>query len=205
MFKWRRQIAALALSLAFIFPGVIWLAGALQPDYSHFSHAVSELGAPDAVLPGLMNIAGFVVAGVLMIVFTAAVWPVLAGEVLAVLTAVLLILTGISLISAGLFHCDPGCPIAGASTTGMTHHLFGAAALLLAALTPWATAVYWCQLEGYGRFVLFSLVIGAVLLGLFALTPLAILAGLAGLQQRLFLFIYLAWLLTFGRALLRQL
>jgi hypothetical protein len=61
----------LTLGLAFIFPGVIGLAGALQPDYSHVSDAVSALGAPDAVMPGLMNIAGFGLAGVLMLLFAA--------------------------------------------------------------------------------------------------------------------------------------
>jgi hypothetical protein len=157
------------------------------------------LGAPDAVLPGLMNVGGFGLAGVLMMVFVAAVWPVWRGDVLGVITAVLLTLTGISLIGAGLFHCDPGCPIAGASPTGMTHHLCGAAALLFAALTPWLTAVHRSGLAGYGRFVQISLLVGAVLLGLFVLTPAAIRIGLAGLQQRLFLAIYLAWLLGYGR------
>lgn len=190
-------MAALALALAFIFPGVIGLAGALQPDYSHLSHAVSELGAPDAVMPGLMNVAGFGLAGVLMMVFVAAAWPAWRGDVLGVATAVLLILTGISLIGAGLFHCDPGCPIAGASPMGMAHHLCGAAALLFAALTPWMAAVH--RNRSGGRFVQLSLLVGAVLLGLFILAPIAIWIGLAGLQQRLFLFIYLAWLLGYGR------
>lgn len=200
MFKWRKQVAGLTLMLAFIFPGVIGLAGALQPDYSHLSHAVSELGAPDAVMPGLMNVAGFGLAGALMMVFVAAVWPAWRGDVLDVITAVLLTLTGISLVGAGLFHCDPGCPIAGASPMGMAHHLCGAAALLFAALTPWMASVHRGGLEGYGRFVWLSLVVGAALLGLFALAPIAIWVGLAGLQQRLFLATYLAWLLGYGRS-----
>ncbi len=203
MVRWRKRVAALALTLAFIFPGVILVAGALQPDYS-LLNAVSGLGAPDAVMPGLMNIAGFGLAGFLMIVFVAVVWPVFRGNVLGVATAVLLILTGISLVGAGLFHCDPGCPIAGASPTGMIHHLFGTALLLFAALTPWLTAVYRNQGERYGRFVWFSLVTGAMLLGLFILLPAALWVGWSGLQERLFLLIYLVWLVAFGRSTLCQ-
>ncbi len=204
MVRWRKRVAALALTLAFIFPGVILVAGALQPDYS-LLNAVSGLGTPDAVMPGLMNIAGFGLAGFLMIVFVAVVWPVFRENILGVATAVLLILTGISLIGAGLFHCDPGGPIAGASPTGMTHHLFGTALLLFAALTPWITAVCRSQRERYGRFVWFSLVTGATLLGLFILTPVAIWFGWAGLQQRIFLLIYLTWLIVFGRFVLQNL
>jgi len=192
------------LALAFIFPAVILVAGALQPDYS-LLNAVSALGAPDAVMPGLVNFGGFGLAGVLMLVFIVAVWPVFRGDVLGVATAVLLILTGISLIGAGLFHCDPGCPIASASPMGMTHNLFGVALLLFAALTPWVTAVYRGQLGGYGRFVWFSLVAGAALLGLFILLPAALWVGWSGLQERLFLLVYLIWLAVFGHSTVRQL
>ena len=204
MVEWRKRVAVLALALAFIFPGVILVAGALQSNYSLFN-AVSGLGAPDAVMPGLLNIAGFGLAGFLMILFVTAVWPVLRADVLGVATAVLLILTGISLIGAGLFHCDPGCPIAGASPRGMAHHLFAVVLLLFAALTPWLTAVYQSQMGGHGRFVSLSLIVGAVLLGLFALTPLVLWLGWAGVQQRLFLVIYLGWLVGYGRITLQQL
>ncbi|MCB9421119.1 MAG: DUF998 domain-containing protein [Ardenticatenaceae bacterium] len=204
MGKWRKQIAALALGLAFVFPVVILVAGALQPNYSPVFDAVSALGTPDAVLPGLINYAGFGLAGVLMLVFVTAVYPVFRGDVLGVATAVLLTLTGISLIGVGLFHCDPGCPIAGASPMGMTHNLFGVALLLFAALTPWITAVYQKQVVG-GRFVWLSLVIGAALLGLLVLLPAALWVGWAGLQERLFLLVYLVWLVMFGRSIARQL
>ena len=86
--------------------------------------------------------------------FVASVWPVWRGDVLGIATAVLLILTGISLIGVGL-------PIAGVSPMGMAHHLFAGAPLLLAALTPWLTAVYQSQMAGYGRFVSISLIVGA--------------------------------------------
>lgn len=204
MVKWRKRAAALVLALSIFFPGVIWVAGELQPDYS-LLNAVSGLGAPDAIMPGLMNVAGFGLAGVLMMVFVAAVWPVFRGDVLGMATAVLLILTGLSLIGAGGFHCDAGCPIAGASPMGMTHHVFAVLLLLFAALTPWVTAVYQKQLGGYGRFVYFSLITGAELLFLFILTPVALWFGWAGLQQRIFLLIYLVWLVVLGRSVWQQL
>ena len=138
--SWRRRVAGLVLVLAFVFPGVIGLAGAAEPDYS-FLNAVSGLGAPDAAMPGLVN-AGFGLAGVLMMIFVAVSWPVLREDVLGAAAAVFLVLTGISLVGAGLFPCDPGCPIAGASPKGMTHHVFAVLLLLFAALTPWVTAVY---------------------------------------------------------------
>lgn len=204
MLKWRMRVVTLTLALAFVFPGVILVAGVLQPDYS-LLNAVSGLGAPDAAMPGLVNVAGFGLAGVLLLLFVTAVHPVLRADVLGMGTAVLLILTGISLIGAGLFPCDPGCPIAGASPRGMTHHLFAVALLLFAALTPWLTAVHRGQLGRQNRFVWFSLAVGAVLLGLFALTPVALWSGWAGLQQRLFLLIYLAWLFGYGRITRQQL
>lgn len=204
MLRWRKRIAGLSLALALVFPGIILVAGALEPDYSLFN-AVSSLGAPDATMPGLVNVGGFGLAGVLMAAFVAAVWPVFRGDVLGVATAVLLILTSISLIGVGLFPCDPGCPIAGASPRGMVHHLFGVALLLCAALTPWVTAVYQRPMRGYGRFVYLSLAVGAMLLGLFALLPAALWLGWAGLQERLFLLIYLIWLAAYGRSTIRQL
>ena len=155
-------------------------------------------------MPGLVN-AAFGLAGVLMMIFVAVSWPVLREDVLGAAAAVFLVLTGISLVGAGLFPCDPGCPIAGASPKGMTHHVFAVLLLLFAALTPWVTAVYRKAWAGYGRFVYFSLVIGTILLELFILLPFALWLGWAGLLERLFLLLYLVWLVVFGFLICPQL
>ena len=109
MLRWRKRIAGLSLALALVFPGMLLVAGALEPDYSLFN-AVSSLGAPDATMPGLVNVGGFGLAGVLMAVFVAAVWPVFRGDVLGVATAVF---SGaaLSLISSGPdFYRSVMCP-----------------------------------------------------------------------------------------------
>ena len=124
---------------------------------------------------------------------------------------ILLGLTGMALIAAGLFPTDPG----GRRDTwnGMLHAVAGLALLFFTCVTPIAVGA----LPTQGKFPLawfrvYSFVTGAALAALLLLTPNGLLPGLIefhrkllgelfsvwykyyGVHQRLFMLLYFAWL-----------
>ncbi|GAB2645283.1 DUF998 domain-containing protein [Nocardia goodfellowii] len=106
-----------------LFVATFLIAGALRPEYDPSRHPVSGLALGPG---GWVQTAGFIVCGVLGLVFATALWW--DSEV----TAILVALWAIGMIGAGCFATDPigGYPPGAPPGDGSVHNLFAAMMVL---------------------------------------------------------------------------
>jgi hypothetical membrane protein len=141
---------------------LILLLGFLDPEYSHLRDYISELGARDAPLSVLMNFIGTVLVGVLLCVFSLALYRGSEPGSLATAGAALLASSGLAFIVVGLFPCDPGCSMAAPSATMRVHVVAGTLAMSAQTLAPIALGLRIVSGTGDRRHAAMSLVCGAV-------------------------------------------
>ncbi len=178
---------------------IVWAAawiycGSIRPSYNPITQAISELAERGSATESVMRITAFYLPGVLIVIF-----GVLLLTRLAVLpVAVLLIVNGVSRLTAGTFPCDPGCPVPGSSVSQVVHNAAG----MLNAITLLAAALF-CSFHlrriGHHRFASYSLVsaiVGTVFLVLMAMN--AHTRSHVGLFQRLSFGIMQLWLGAFA-------
>jgi hypothetical membrane protein len=89
--------------------GLIGTAGALRPDFSHVTHYISELGERGSSTESLVRYGGFVLTGVLYLVFATALATTLPRGRLACIAGALIAVEGLGRLGAGAFPCNPGC------------------------------------------------------------------------------------------------
>lgn len=86
-----------------VFIAVILVAGYLTPGYSHARQSISELAAPGTRCRSLVRWVGFIPLGLSFIVFARQ-----SGSWFSTpLTSALFLLTGLSIVLAGIFPTDP--------------------------------------------------------------------------------------------------
>jgi hypothetical membrane protein len=85
------------------------LGGANFPNYSHASQLISELGAFDAPNARIINLAGFLPAGLLISAFTFFAWRSLPRSRATTLGMLGLALFAMGYVAAAFFPCEPGC------------------------------------------------------------------------------------------------
>jgi hypothetical membrane protein len=180
------------------------LCGALLPGYDHATEFISALGARGAGTAPLMNLAGFIPSGLLLVGFAAALRAVLPRRPLAFTVALLVGLFGAGITVAGLFSCDPGCPQPAVSSEGRVHDgvsgfafLSGLAAVSLSAILFRRTL----ELRSLWFYSALSAVVAVVLLVVFARSIES--GGPAGLWQRLFLATLFGWCVVVGLRVFR--
>jgi hypothetical membrane protein len=119
--------------------GLILLLGALQPDYSQARDFISELGAPDARFPAVMNLLGIALVGLLLVVFSI---PLRRSQPLGPLGtagSLLLAVSGVAFVAVGLLPCDrPGCSPDAPSAVMQGHLVAGLTAMTTQALAALA-------------------------------------------------------------------
>ncbi len=140
-----RRTVARALNAAGIAAPVLWLAaliyvGSLRPEYSHYRQYISELAARGTPTQYLMQVAGFVLPGLMVVAFGLLV-GLSSQTKLAGTGAALLIVGGIARIIAGVFPLDPCCAPMAPSFSQRLHNIAGAAYLLTtcASVLVWST------------------------------------------------------------------
>ena len=185
--------------------GLILLLGFLDPEYSHLRDYISELGARDAPSAVLMNGIGTVLVGVLLCVFSLALYRGSEPGFLATAGAALLASSGLAFIVVGLFPCDPGCTPVASSATMRVHVLAGTVAMSAQTLAPIALGLRIVSGTGDRRYAAFSLVCGAVAIIALIVLLLGQRESLAypGLFQKLFQVAADAWVLLSAIHLLR--
>lgn len=103
------------------------LGGANFPGYSHASQFISELGAHGAPHARLVNLAGFLPAGILITAFTYFAWRALPRSMAASLGMLGLALFSMGYIAAAFFPCEAGCRPAQPGLAQALHNLLGLA------------------------------------------------------------------------------
>jgi len=122
------------LNAAGIAAPVLWVAafvyiGSLRPEYSHYRQYISELAARGTPNQHLMQVAGFLLPGLMVVAFGVLV-GLSAHTKLAGVGAALLIVAGIARIAAGVFPPDPCCAPMAVSVSERMHNTAGGAYLL---------------------------------------------------------------------------
>jgi Protein of unknown function (DUF998) len=111
------------------------ILGALGfPGYSHTAQFMSELGARGAPHEKLIRFAGFLPAGVFMILFVIGAFESLPRSALTTLGLIGIALYAMGYIVAVFFPCDFGCRPAQPSASQAIHNLFGLIGYVLAPL-----------------------------------------------------------------------
>ena len=138
------RTVARVLNAAGIAAPLLWVAafvyiGSLRPEYSHYRQYISELASRGTPTQHLMQVAGFLLPGLMVVAFGLLV-GLSARTKLAGAGAALLIVSGIARITAGVFPLDPCCaPIA----PSFSHRMHNAAGSVFV-LTIVAAVLIWC-------------------------------------------------------------
>ncbi len=153
--------------------GLILLLGAMHPDYSQARDFISELGAPDAPFPAVMNLLGIALVGLLLVVFSV---PLLRSQPpgpLGTAGSLLLAVSGVAFVAVGLLPCDrPGCSPEAPSAVMQGHIVAGLTAMTTQTLAALAFGLRLLSGTGPRWYAATSLA-----LGLAALLSLALLFG----------------------------
>lgn len=148
------------------------LGGVNFPNYSHASQFISELGASGAPNARIINMAGFLPAGLLITAFTFFAWRSLPRSKATTLGMLGLALFAVGYIAAAFFPCAPGCRPAGPSLSQAMHNILGLAGYVTAPLSlfvlgwearKWPNAAYLSALGFIGSVL--------ALLSLLSLSP----------------------------------
>jgi len=195
-----------------LFITVFLVEGATRPDYDPFRSMVSELSLSEY---GWQQIGNFMVSGALIVAFAVGLRRVRIMGPSATWGPRILTITGLGLISAGVFVCDPGLAYpAGAPAglpmgTGTWHNILHAIA---GAVVFFSLPIACCVLarvstrgasgRGWTIYSLATAVLGFVFF--MASNVSAMHGGPAGLFQRLSICMYLFWLVTLALRLSRE-
>jgi hypothetical membrane protein len=185
--------------------GLILLLGALHPDYSQSRDFISELGAPDARFPAVMNLLGIALVGLLLVVFSVPLRRSQPRGPLATAGSLLLAISGVAFVAVGLLPCDrPGCSPEAPSNVMQGHLVAGLTAMTTQTLAALAFGLRLFSVTGSRWYAATSLA-----LGLTALVALALLfaTGLRlpapGIAQKVMQFSADIWVFVSAVALLR--
>ena len=202
------KTVARVLNAAGIAAPVLWVAavvyiGSLRPEYSHARQYISELAARGSPNQHLMQVAGFILPGLMVVAFGLLV-GLSARTKLAGAGAALLIVGGIARITAGVFPLDPCCLPMPPSFTARTHNAAG----MLHVVTMCAAVVIWCAVgeaafrtRGHWfRWYSLATFVAAITLPWWLMRS-GIDASNVGLFQRVSLGVLNLWLLVFAVSL----
>lgn len=131
-----RALAACGAAAPVLFTVAMIAASLQHPAYSHVKNFISELGATGAPAATIMNFAGFLPYGLLMVAFAVAVHRGIRADDGGWLGPSLLALYGLAYVGVAMAPCDPGCQAATPSVHHRLHLLIGDVVLLTAVLAP---------------------------------------------------------------------
>jgi hypothetical membrane protein len=197
-FKRIRLLWFLGIIAPLWFAAAMMLAGWLTPGYSPVTEMVSELGARGMPYADLANYVGFVPTGVFIVLFSLGLRPILGRGALTGIISGLVALTGLGVLGTGLFQCDPGCSLEGASVEMIAHALSGLVTFTFSAFTPLVMSLYYWRSNRRGVHFAYSILTSVVLIALMGLMFSPAISEYRGLDQGLFLGIYFLWIIIFA-------
>jgi hypothetical membrane protein len=182
-----------------LFSAVVVAAGVARGNYSHVSNFISELGATGTPYAGLMNYAGFLPTGLMLVAFGIGLAKVLPGRRVASLAAVLVMLFGAGVAASGIASCDPGCPQTGGSVENAVHNAIAPVAFLCLIAGAGILGVHFRSDRDWRSLSVYSLISSVIALCfLVALAMSLDSRELTGLWQRLLLFVLFLWCAVIG-------
>ena len=183
----------------FLFIVLTIICGALTADYSHISQYVSELGADENQYSFLMNYVGILPFGFSIILFSVFLMRYLNSNTVHIIVFLMLLMTGVLFGAAGIFNCDPGCPIKNVSKDATFHLISAFSAFGLATILQVVLGLHVVSEKFRHPFYKVSLITGLIsLLFLIVMFKTGSDYEYKGLYQRLFLLTFCCWLILTG-------
>jgi hypothetical membrane protein len=187
-----------------LFTVIMLLCASLRSDYSHIHHFISELGATGTLNAELMNWAGFIPAGAMIVLFGVSLTQLLPKGILTRTGSVLILLFGIGMVVVGFFSCDPGCPREGSMENNL-HDQISGPAFMCGILGILILGISFRRLHFWREFWLYSVVSALISVG-FLLGLISSLEAYSytGLWQRLLLLTIFLWIVMVGLKLFKS-
>ena len=188
----RRLAAVCGIAVPVISLIVVLTMTHLHPGYSTVTQRISELGAAGAPYAIVMNLAGLIASGVLLIVLSLGLYLGVRDGRSSKIGAALLALCGAALVMTGIFPLDAGG--LAVSGPGMAHGFFariGESAIIVAALAlffglrkdeRWHACAFYC------------LITAVVATALYLVVDLDFVAPWKGVLQRILVAVPLMWI-----------
>lgn len=177
-----------------MFISVAIFAGSKDPEFSHITDWMSELGATGAPYADLFNHFGLIPLGVCLMVFAPAFLKIFGPGARASVSAVLLMLVGLIYIFLAIFNCDYQCGTEMMTLNAQIHNwlaIFGFPIIVLTPAIIGMRAFHTRENKGYYQFCLVS----AILLLIAYILLLIIVAEFwgKGLLQSGFIIVFVYW------------
>jgi len=152
-----------------LFIVVFFIEGFTRPGYSQWRNFVSQLATGET---GWVQVVNFYVCGVLVLLFAVGLRQAIKGTRGGAAAPILLGIFAISLLVAGTFSTDPalGYPprVPEVQTpTGAVHGVAGLVAFTILSASAFVMAAHFAWVRGEGRWTVYSLIVGVVVLVFF--------------------------------------
>ena len=177
----------------------IILCGSQQPEYSHLTQYISELGERGGSTEFIMRYAAFVPTGLMHMAFAAFLYAAFKGSRRASFAAILIAINGVARIGMGMFPCEVGCAIPRLLLSQKLHSLSAGVAFfaLIGASVLWGSLFRRYQhLRGLSKYSIGSGCLGLIFLALMSWS--AEQRGVTGLYERLSSGLLSLWVLVFA-------
>jgi hypothetical membrane protein len=203
--EYRGRVAAISGLLAVVVMTTGWIvAGLIQPaSYSWSAQEISDLGALTARHPWVWNVADSL-AGLLLVVFAAGVFPLLRADRSARIAVLLIGLVGVGSVFDGLLRED--CPLStseacqrlqdgpGLSWHHQAHNIESVIVFTAMLLGPFVLARAFRRVDRMSGIRIYSLATGIAMVLFAAVYLLLYGEDGGGIAQRVLVVLYLAWI-----------
>lgn len=173
--------------------GLYVTASLLNPGFDQIGRTVSRLGVEGVAYPEVMN-SGFIVFGVLMLLFPAGLYMRFGNSFMAKLLWLMLALCGLGVLLVGFFRVDPLGDPGPKSIGSILHVVFASMSILSLVVGMLAAADIFRRYPAWRRFVAPSVLLAAIILALVVLFMAGAVDRWAGLFERLFYTLAFGWI-----------
>jgi len=196
----QKLLAVCGIAGPVIYTIVIVVLGSLEPNYSHLSQTMSELGAADARYSIVMNTAGIPLLGILIIAFATGLDRDISANRFSKFGPAFLAVSGLCLIIIGFFPCDTGDDM---TFSGRTHNALAIAATVTMILSLLSFSPRLRVDERWRNYFTYTMCTVLVTLVFAALYAFHVFESWEGALQRISMAVPLIWIEVMSIKLLR--
>ena len=187
-----------------LFTLVTVISAELRPDYNHMHEFISALGASETANEQLMNFAGFIPAGLLIVLFGFSMLMHLPKPLISKIGSLLIMAFGLGMMTAGVYSCDPGC-LPDGTAESIIHERVSTITFPSAILGILLLGISFRKQIGFRKLMMYSLTSGFLAVAILA-TMISTFEtrNFTGLWQRLLLLTIFIWTTVIGLYLFKS-